>query len=116
MLNKLFWFTQSFNITSDSALSSKCVGEFIVQNPVFGILTNPGYPGNPHGLSQTCYWAIYPNSDLRQEVDLVIHEAFTLDRRDAVCYKQYLQVWFDYLLFKYPMVSNDYTFVNNYHI
>ncbi|XP_052808145.1 uncharacterized protein LOC128237006 isoform X2 [Mya arenaria] len=77
----------------DSALSSKCVGEFIVQVPRFGILSNPGYPENLAGLSETCYWAIYPDTDLGEEIDLTIHEAYSLEGTH-VCDTQYLQVQF----------------------
>ncbi|KAH3720700.1 hypothetical protein DPMN_063604 [Dreissena polymorpha] len=55
------------------------------------VLSNPGFPGNHDGLPSTCYWAIYPDTDRGEEVEITIHQAHSVEGTH-VCDTQYLQV------------------------
>ena len=78
---------------AESVLTSTCSGHFIDQKPRFGILQNNGYPNNPVGNKDGCYWAIYRDKNTPEEIEVTVHEAYSVEGQH-VCDSQFLQVYF----------------------
>ena len=66
-----------------------CTGNVREMKSQFGIIKSPGFPSNPNGNRNVCFWAIFPKPN--QMVDVTIHMAFSKEYTE-VCSAQYLQV------------------------
>lgn len=74
-----------------SVVSTTCVERFVPQTPRYGLLQNPGYPFNPDGILAGCHWVIYPDNDTEKEIEIIIHQAYSVEGRH-LCDSQYLQI------------------------
>ena len=61
---------------------------FTLQN-TFGIIKSPGFPANPYGNINGCFWAVIPGRN--QLVEIIIHIVFTRDNPE-VCGEKFLQI------------------------
>ncbi|XP_033761857.1 uncharacterized protein LOC117343554 isoform X2 [Pecten maximus] len=66
-----------------------CTGNVRSMPKTFGIIKSPGFPNNPDGNPNSCYWAIYPKPG--KTVEIVIHLAFSREYTET-CNAQFLQV------------------------
>ncbi|XP_060073864.1 uncharacterized protein LOC132553621 isoform X2 [Ylistrum balloti] len=66
-----------------------CTGNVRSMPKTFGIIKSPGFPNNPEGNPNSCYWAIYPKPS--RVVDIIIHLAFSREYTET-CNAQFLQV------------------------
>ncbi|XP_060575068.1 uncharacterized protein LOC132732606 isoform X2 [Ruditapes philippinarum] len=80
-----------FICVDKSVVTSTCSGHFIDQKPRFGILQNSGYPNNPIGNKDGCYWVIYRDKTTPEEIEVTVHEAYSVEGQH-LCDSQFLQV------------------------
>lgn len=59
----------------ESLSNDICTGEMITLSSMFGIIKSPGFPENPYGNSNGCFWAIVPGKS--QLVELTVHVMFS---------------------------------------
>ncbi|XP_069110923.1 uncharacterized protein [Argopecten irradians] len=66
-----------------------CTGNVRSMPKLFGIIKSPGFPNNPEGNPNSCYWAIYPRPG--KTVEIKVHLAFSREYTET-CNAQFLQV------------------------
>ncbi|KAK3108439.1 hypothetical protein FSP39_008000 [Pinctada imbricata] len=72
-----------------SLSDEKCSGNIRVLSPRFGVIKSPGFPNNPDGNPNSCYWAIYQGHG--QHIEVNVHAAYSQERTTK-CTPQFLQV------------------------
>ncbi|XP_021369930.1 uncharacterized protein LOC110460996 isoform X2 [Mizuhopecten yessoensis] len=88
-------FVQTANVFVDyicveeDVTDGVCTGNVRSMPKTFGIIKSPGFPYNPEGNPNSCYWAIYPKPG--RVVEIIIHLAFSREYTET-CSAQFLQV------------------------